>query len=178
MTAELLGIFKCNFTTTTIFLHFSCFFTGIVVAGGQGCGYVHEGCSNKVEFLALPSQGIVAHDLDKGLDGIIRWEAMPDLHFPHAYNPAVAYVKEKLYVVGGGDFDLTMASDKVGSTLNIFSKEKVKKQKLFIFCTWLEGKIQSTVFYLLLTFLVRHQFLVSLWMRLMIHVLCTLLLGS
>ena len=114
MTAELLGIFKCNFTTTTIFLHFSCFFTGIVVAGGQGCGYVHEGCSNKVEFLALPSQGIVAHDLDKGLDGIIRWEALPDLHFPHAYNPAVAYVKEKLYVVGGGDFDLTMASDKVG----------------------------------------------------------------
>jgi len=86
---------------------------GIVVAGGQGCGYVHEGCSNKVEFLALPSQGIVAHDLDKGLDGIIRWEAMPDLHFPHAYNPAVAYVKEKLYVVGGGDFDLTMASDKI-----------------------------------------------------------------
>ena len=51
---------------------------------------------------------------------------MPDLHFPHAYNPAVAYVKEKLYVVGGGDFDLTMASDKVGSTLNIFNKEKVK----------------------------------------------------
>ena len=97
----------------TIFLHFSCF-TGIVVAGGQGCGCVHEGCSSKVEFLALPSQGIVAHDLDKGLDGIIKWEALPDLHFPHAYNPAVAYVKEKLYVVGGGDFDLAMASDKVG----------------------------------------------------------------
>ena len=85
-------------------------FSGIVVAGGRGCGCSYEGCSTKVEFLALPQGN---PDLDKGLDGIIQWKALPDLHFPHAYNPAVAYVKEKLYVVGGGDFDLTMASDKV-----------------------------------------------------------------
>ena len=85
-----------------------------MVAGGQGCGCIHEGCSTKVEFLTLPSSlGNVAHELDKGLDGSVKWETLPDLHFPHAYTPAVAYVKEKLYVVGGGNFDLTMASDKV-----------------------------------------------------------------
>merc|ERR1711976_21978 len=87
---------------------------GIVVAGGQGCGCIHEGCSTKVEFLTLPSSlGNIAHELDKGLDGSVKWETLPDLHFPHAYTPAVAYVKEKLYVVGGGNFDLTMASDKI-----------------------------------------------------------------
>ena len=120
---------------------------------------MQEGCSTKVEFLALPSSlGITAHELDKGLDGSVKWESLPDLHFTHAYTPAVAYVKEKLYVVGGGDFDLTTASDKVGSSylfllLISFRSDFPVHDSHFITCMGVQKKAKRPSGWLLMYFL-------------------------
>lgn len=80
----------------------------IAIGGGQGC----FNCSEKVEFLELPNE----NDLEKGvesLEGIVKWNQLANTNFPHAFMPAMAFVDGFLYIIGGGEFALSMSGDKI-----------------------------------------------------------------
>ena len=83
----------------------------IAIGGGQGCNGT-LGCSEKVEVLILPNE----KDLEKGsqnLDGIVKWEQLPNTQFPHTFMPGLAYINGYLYIVGGGDFGMSFSGDKI-----------------------------------------------------------------
>jgi len=84
-------------------------YPAMAVGGGLSCD---RESSEIVEFLILPTDG----DLEKGgdnLEGIVKWNQFPNTNYPHAYTPAMAFVKGFLYIVGGGDIGLMSHDDKI-----------------------------------------------------------------
>ena len=69
-------------------------YPAMAVGGGLSCD---RESSEIVEFLILPTDG----DLEKGgdnLEGIVKWNQFPNTNYPHAYTPAMAFVKGYLYI--------------------------------------------------------------------------------
>jgi len=85
-------------------------YPALSVGGGQSCD--HES-SEIVEFLALPTSDDMEKVGSKNLEGIVKWDQLPNTNHPHAYVPAMAYVNGFLYIVGGGDIGLVSHYDKI-----------------------------------------------------------------
>ena len=70
-------------------------YPALSVGGGQSCD--HES-SEIVEFLALPTSDDMEKVGSKNLEGIVKWDQLPNTNHPHAYVPAMAYVNGFLYI--------------------------------------------------------------------------------
>ena len=51
--------------------------------------------------------------VDGNLDSIIAWRPLDNLNYPHAYMPAVGYIDDSIFVIGGGDFYMSEMQQKV-----------------------------------------------------------------
>ena len=55
--------------------------------------------------------------IDGNLDSIIAWRPLDNLNYPHAYMPAVGYIDDSIFVIGGGDFYMSDMQQKVNFVL-------------------------------------------------------------